>query len=188
MALLGCLGAIELLTPYVVIGALALLPLLAGVWLLSSRPAALVAFVSILLFGVEVAVEEANRLTLIFVAMAVLATAYVARRYATGLAPMLSSRRPGPTGVRPWATPALDQADGHRWDTRLLTRRERDVAHLAVEGYTAAEMANRLHIGRRTVESHLGNVYSKLGIRSRPQLIRMASKAGSFTVLQRPQP
>jgi DNA-binding CsgD family transcriptional regulator len=177
--LLACLGAIEILTPDVVVGALALLPLLAAVWVLSDRPAALVGLVAILCFGVAVAVEDANRLTVIIVAAAVLTVGYVARRYATGLALLLSSRRQRSDSVRIWAIPPTpNDGDGFAWSARLLTRRERDVARLAIEGYTATEIAARLRIGRRTVESHLAGVYSKLGIRSRPQLIRLASNGG----------
>jgi DNA-binding CsgD family transcriptional regulator len=57
-----------------------------------------------------------------------------------------------------------------------LTPREREVAHLAGQAYTAAEIGARLHIGERTVETHLANTYMKLGISSRRELIRMASR------------
>ncbi len=57
-----------------------------------------------------------------------------------------------------------------------LTRRELEVARLAALAYTAAEIGNQLHIGERTVESHIANTYVKLGIRSRSELIRIASR------------
>ncbi|MGH4016724.1 MAG: ATP-binding protein [Pseudonocardiaceae bacterium] len=57
-----------------------------------------------------------------------------------------------------------------------LTRREREVAHLAAGGHTARQIADRLCIGERTVESHLGNVYAKLGISSKLDLIRRAAE------------
>lgn len=53
-----------------------------------------------------------------------------------------------------------------------LTRREREVARLAARGHTAREIAERLVIGERTVESHLANVYAKLGVESKLDLIR----------------
>jgi DNA-binding CsgD family transcriptional regulator len=57
-----------------------------------------------------------------------------------------------------------------------LTRRELEVARLAARAYTAAEIGQALHIGERTVESHIASTYLKLGIRSRSELIRIASK------------
>jgi DNA-binding CsgD family transcriptional regulator len=54
-----------------------------------------------------------------------------------------------------------------------LTAREREVARLAIEGRTAREIGDRLFIGQRTVETHLANVYAKLGISTRLDLVRL---------------
>jgi len=177
IAILGCLGAIEFLTPDVVVGALAVLPILAAVWLLSTRAAAAVSTVATLLFVAAVVIEPANRLSLLVVGAALSATAATARWYAAGLAVVLKTQAPPPQ-----TTPdgESDKTDRLPWDGRLLTSREEDVARLAIAGYRSAEIAQRLHIGRRTVESHLAGVYSKLGIRSRVQLITMAA-ASSIT-------
>ncbi|WP_214367899.1 LuxR C-terminal-related transcriptional regulator [Pseudonocardia sp. H11422] len=51
-----------------------------------------------------------------------------------------------------------------------LTSREEEVAELAVGGLTNQAIAERLVLSRRTVEAHLANVYSKLGINSRGKL------------------
>jgi len=59
-----------------------------------------------------------------------------------------------------------------------LSRREREVAVLAARGETATEIAGYLFLSRRTVESHLGSVYDKLGIGSKAELIRRASEFG----------
>jgi DNA-binding CsgD family transcriptional regulator len=59
-----------------------------------------------------------------------------------------------------------------------LTDRERDVALLARRGYTAREIGERLFIGRRTVESHLQTIYSKLGVRSKRDLVRYLDDVG----------
>jgi len=56
-----------------------------------------------------------------------------------------------------------------------LTPRELQGARLAAQGYTAVEIGAQLHIGDRTVESHLAGAYSKLRINSRPELMRMVS-------------
>jgi DNA-binding CsgD family transcriptional regulator len=58
-----------------------------------------------------------------------------------------------------------------------LTRREREVARMAAEGHSAREIAERLFISKRTVESHLGKVYAKLGVGSKP---RLAARAEEF--------
>ena len=57
-----------------------------------------------------------------------------------------------------------------------LSRRERQVARLAADGLTAREIANRLFIGERTVETHLANAYPKLGVHSKLELVRRASE------------
>ena len=59
-----------------------------------------------------------------------------------------------------------------------LTRREREVARLAARGHTARQIADQLCIGDRTVESHLGNVYAKLGVSSKFDLIRREAELG----------
>jgi DNA-binding CsgD family transcriptional regulator len=59
-----------------------------------------------------------------------------------------------------------------------LSRRERQVARLAAEGQTAREIAEQLFISERTVETHLANVYAKLGVRSKTELVRRASELG----------
>ena len=56
------------------------------------------------------------------------------------------------------------------------TRREREVIRLAMSGLTAREIGERLFIGERTVETHLANVYAKLGIGSRVDLVRIAER------------
>ncbi|MBV9061131.1 MAG: AAA family ATPase [Pseudonocardiales bacterium] len=59
-----------------------------------------------------------------------------------------------------------------------LTRRERQVAALAAGGYTAAQIAAQLHIGVRTVETHLARSYPKLGITCKQQLVHRAAELG----------
>jgi DNA-binding NarL/FixJ family response regulator len=57
---------------------------------------------------------------------------------------------------------------------RSLSPRERSVAVLASQGLMAREIAERLFISERTVESHLANAYAKLGLASKRELIRRA--------------
>jgi DNA-binding CsgD family transcriptional regulator len=44
------------------------------------------------------------------------------------------------------------------------------VAELAAEGLTNREVAQALFVSEKTVETHLGRVYRKLGIKSRHAL------------------
>jgi DNA-binding CsgD family transcriptional regulator len=180
VGLLGGIFVAEILTPNVVVGAFFLLPLLAAMWTLSNRLAALVAIAATLFFGAAVAVETANRMTVILLGVAVFATALTTRVYAAGLASALSSRRHMRPTIKRRLTPAtLDGFDRSSFGLRSLTQRELEVARLGAEGFTAAEIGRRLNIGDRTVESHLASAYSKLRIRSRLQLIRMASELGT---------
>jgi DNA-binding NarL/FixJ family response regulator len=59
-----------------------------------------------------------------------------------------------------------------------LTNREREVLHLAAEGHSSTEIAERLSISSRTVETHRANMMRKLDMRSQTDLIRYALKRG----------
>jgi DNA-binding NarL/FixJ family response regulator len=53
-----------------------------------------------------------------------------------------------------------------------LTPQEKQIARLAREGHTNPEIGAELYISHRTVEWHLRQVYTKLGINSRKGLRR----------------
>jgi DNA-binding NarL/FixJ family response regulator len=53
-----------------------------------------------------------------------------------------------------------------------LTASELRVAHLAAEGKTNREIAQALFLTEKTIETHLRNVFRKLGIGSRSQIAR----------------
>jgi DNA-binding NarL/FixJ family response regulator len=63
-------------------------------------------------------------------------------------------------------------------ETEPLTTRELGVLHLVVQGARNSEIAQRLHISVKTVESHLTSIYSKLGVQSRAEAIALAQKQG----------
>ena len=59
-----------------------------------------------------------------------------------------------------------------------LTPREIGVLKLIVEGYTNRQIGIELGISIRTVEGHRANLYGKLGLRSRVELVRYAKQHG----------
>jgi DNA-binding NarL/FixJ family response regulator len=63
-------------------------------------------------------------------------------------------------------------------DTELdeLTAREREVLQLIARGYRYKEIAARLHLSIKTVESHVSNVLRKLQLSSRAELTRWAAE------------
>ncbi len=73
---------------------------------------------------------------------------------------LVRDRAPGSTAASGWNS---------------LTRSERTVVELVSEGLSNAEIADRLSISRRTVESHLYHAYPKLEISNRVELALFAS-------------
>jgi two-component system response regulator NreC len=59
-----------------------------------------------------------------------------------------------------------------------LSERETDVLRLIALGHTNAEIAERLHISVRTVETHRAHIQQKLGVTSRAELVRNALSRG----------
>ncbi len=57
-----------------------------------------------------------------------------------------------------------------------LTPTERDVVRLVSEGLANNDIATRLFVSHRTVQSHLTHVYTKLGLSSRVQLAQEAAR------------
>jgi DNA-binding NarL/FixJ family response regulator len=51
-----------------------------------------------------------------------------------------------------------------------LTDREHQIATMAAAGASTPDIAARLHLSTRTVETHLGRIYHKLGIDRRSKL------------------
>jgi DNA-binding NarL/FixJ family response regulator len=61
-----------------------------------------------------------------------------------------------------------------------LTQREREVARLVAKGLTSDEIAKKLGIGRRTVESHRANLGHKLGVNNNVDLVRLMLRRESW--------
>ena len=77
-----------------------------------------------------------------------------------------------PTPRPATANRAAKQASGG------LTGREREVAVLIAGGKSNREIAEQLVLGERTIETHVGNVLSKLGFSSRSQIAAWAVATG----------
>lgn len=59
-----------------------------------------------------------------------------------------------------------------------LTSREQQVLELLSDGHTMRQIATRLGISPRTVETHVAKVYRKLGVRTRVQAVSRAATLG----------
>jgi two-component system response regulator NreC len=59
-----------------------------------------------------------------------------------------------------------------------LSRREREILGLIVGGLTSAEIAGRLNISTKTIDTHRSNMYRKLGLRNTVDLVRFATFRG----------
>ena len=61
-----------------------------------------------------------------------------------------------------------------------LSPREREVLDLVAQGYTNQQMADRLGLSVKTVETYRSRLVEKLGLRSRAELVRYALDSGVF--------
>lgn len=63
-------------------------------------------------------------------------------------------------------------------DSQPLTDRERQVVALVAEGLANKAIASRLQVSKRTVDAHLGHLFTKLGLSSRAELVAWAARHG----------
>jgi predicted ATPase/DNA-binding NarL/FixJ family response regulator len=81
--------------------------------------------------------------------------------------------------LKPGAVPATVEKPGDRSASqRDLTGRELEVAALIGLGKSNGEIADELVLSKRTVEKHVANILSKLGLTSRAQIVRWAIEQG----------
>jgi two-component system response regulator NreC len=59
-----------------------------------------------------------------------------------------------------------------------LTEREREILKLVAEGYTNNQIAERLTISPKTVDTHRTHVMDKLNLHSRAELVKYAMRRG----------
>ncbi len=63
-----------------------------------------------------------------------------------------------------------------------LSHREREVLDLAARGLSSKEVARKLFISERTVQTHLASIYDKLGARNKTEAMLLALRYGVVTL------
>jgi two-component system, NarL family, response regulator NreC len=86
------------------------------------------------------------------------------------------ARDPGPRLVRAVRMAARNSERSREDDG--LTARERDVVGLVALGHTSREIAERLVLSVRTVETHRSRIHARLGVSTRAELVRWALDRG----------
>ena len=64
----------------------------------------------------------------------------------------------------------------------ILSARELEVLRLLCQGRTDKEIAQRLYLSVRTVNSHVSHIYAKLGVGTRTEAMHVALQQGLITV------
>lgn len=64
----------------------------------------------------------------------------------------------------------------------LLSQRETEVLRLLVQGHTNQQIADRIHVSVKTVETYRARLAQKLGLSTRADLIRYALETGLLTI------
>jgi len=72
----------------------------------------------------------------------------------------------------------VSESDGVGVATPALSDRECDVLRLVAQGYVNKEIATRLGIGSATVSTHIKNLYRKLSVHTRVQVVKVAQERG----------
>jgi DNA-binding NarL/FixJ family response regulator len=73
---------------------------------------------------------------------------------------------------------AVETALTQRAPLRKLSRRQREVFRMLASGVTMRDIATRLGLSRKTVETHRAQVMARLGARHVPELVRLAIRLG----------
>jgi DNA-binding NarL/FixJ family response regulator len=88
-----------------------------------------------------------------------------------------------------WVPPAMQAALIEQDKTaarKKLTRRESEIVRKVAKGLRNAEVAAGLSISEATVKAHMYNIFKKLGIRDRIELVHYALSAGLVTSFDKP--
>ena len=79
--------------------------------------------------------------------------------------------------------PAIELTLGEREPLRRLTPRQRQVFQLLAEGDTPGEIARRLNLSVKTVETHRGEVMRRLGLHRPAHLALYAVRVGMLSAM-----
>jgi DNA-binding NarL/FixJ family response regulator len=90
-----------------------------------------------------------------------------------------AERELGRLGHRPHRRTRPGTTDGS--GIEALTERELQVARLVVDRKTNPEIAAELFLSQKTVETHLRNIFDKLGVADRVALARAVERADRLT-------
>ena len=83
-----------------------------------------------------------------------------------------------PSMTRALFIPPPSATHSSAFEVETLTAREIEVLRLLAKGYTNRQIAEQLGISPRTAEGHRANLSSKLGLRSRVELVDYAQQHG----------
>jgi two-component system response regulator NreC len=111
-------------------------------------------------------------------AMTAGATGFVAKDLAD--AELLHAVRAAARGedyVSPRVAARLDSLHRALTDNKL-TQREVEVLRLIALGHTSVEIARKLHLSPRTIETHRAHIHKKLGLATRAELVRYSLRRG----------
>ena len=76
--------------------------------------------------------------------------------------------------------PAQGEIDAHSFEwLASLSNREREIFTLLVLGYDNEQISEKLDLALQTVRNQVSTIYSKLGVKNRFEIIRLANKARS---------
>ena len=97
----------------------------------------------------------------------------------------------GKVYVRPAAAPVLAMSWARRSSQadaaaayRTLSEREQDVFRLFAQGYTSAQIGERLNISPKTVDTYRRRVNEKTGLTDRADYVRLALELGVLTAVR----
>ncbi len=73
---------------------------------------------------------------------------------------------------------SLGKAVSSNFDKPKLTSREKEILDLIIKEYTTDEIAEKIFVSAKTVESHRSNLMQKLGVKNSAGLVRVAFEKG----------
>jgi two-component system response regulator NreC len=80
------------------------------------------------------------------------------------------------SGIAPLSRPG--KSSGQEQSPKKLSRRERDVLRLLAQGHSNQQVAEKMRLSVKTVETYRTRLSEKLGLRGRAELYRFAAESG----------